>query len=277
MGHMSHGRDWKRQVSTDSRRKSDIFINGISSEAALSRCLGPCSRDFLSCSTTDTLTQDDSVPLSIAFDALFRMTSPPSVAPRDVIQAAVEAAVASCMFPVTLMSPTCGQGMLMVSPGFEELTGAPKEVLLASGLRCLDADPLMQDPAEMMRLRTAENTGEEATAMLVMRKLTGEYLNVLAHQRGLVVGKHPDTGEDLWLLIGLYIDVGDTEMDTLGVLEANVASLSCLEEQIHKIVSEHLDVVLADELWAAMPSDTSSEPLQMMLTECSWMQTRNSE
>lgn len=129
----------------------------------------------------------------------------------------------------------------------------------------------------MMRLRIAEKTGEQAVALRLMRKPTGEYLNVLVHLRGLAVGKDPVTGEDFWFLIGLYCDVGDTEADTPEAVEANAASIARLEEQVHNIVSDHLDVVLTDELWAAMPSAASSEPLQKVFPECRWMQSTNVE
>jgi len=267
-------RSGKHDVGAYNETTGCVVNEGVQSRAPSSGWTQPCGRHFLfpTCSTIDTLPQIENPPQCTTVDSLPLTDEPsPIVAPRSVVQAAVEAVVASCRFPVTLAEPTGDGRVLMVSQGFEELTGAPREALLASHLRCLSRDLLWQDPSGMMRLRLAAKTGIEATAVLMSRKLTGEYLKVLVHSRGLIVGKDPITGEDSWFLVGMYIDLAGTEMDAHEAVEASAASIACLEEQIRNAVATLMEDVLMDELSVPMPCTASVEPLQFVLPCCDWM------
>jgi len=196
-------------------------------------------------------------------------TSLPRIARKSGIRAAVEAAVASCTLPVTLAEPGNG-GIITVSPGFEKLTGAPKETLLASSLRCLGTDLLWQDPSDLMRLRIAEKTGKEATGLLSMRRLTGEHLEVMVHLRGLIVGQDQITGEEMWFLIGLYIDMADTEKDASEVLKSLATHIIAQEEQVQNTVTHHLTSAVTDVPEVAITS-VASESLQLVTPVCRWM------
>merc|ERR1712146_87181 len=66
-------------------------------------------------------------------------------------------------------------------------------------------------PSDLVQIRRVSQTGEPFTAILPNRKKSGELFLNLLDLRGLSVARNPETGEDLWFLIGVQADVTDVE------------------------------------------------------------------
>lgn len=158
----------------------------------------------------------------------------------DESQQALLAAVEQSAHALTLSDPRDPDGaLLMVSRGFEEMTGWPKEALVGTSGRALDAG-CYNDLEDLMRLRLAQQDGTPTSAVLTRRRASEELFKNMVHLRGFTAGSDPFTGEKVWLLLGIHFDV--TEEEGGGGLGA----ASDQEEAVRRAVSE-LEHVLAGE------------------------------
>jgi hypothetical protein len=128
----------------------------------------------------------------------------------------IQDAVRACNFMVTIANPQAEDcPLIAVSPEFESMTGFHTSEIIGANCRFLNHNCDM-DPGDLMQLRRCSETGAPFTAVIPNRKKSGELFLNLLDLRGLTVGRNPDTGQDLWFLIGVQADVtnvSDGEID----------------------------------------------------------------
>lgn len=142
--------------------------------------------------------------------------------PAELLQKAVNSAVASSDFRCTAAIGCENPELCMVSASYEQMTGYRRKELLGKNPRFL-SHGLCVDVEQLSRVRSAVETGLPATACLLNRRKTGELFLNLMHVRGLSVGVDAQTGQDLWFFLSVHCDVTD---DACGMTDG-----TALEEQ----------------------------------------------
>mmetsp|Transcript_95704 Transcript_95704/g.194510 ORF Transcript_95704/g.194510 Transcript_95704/m.194510 type:complete len:352 (-) Transcript_95704:136-1191(-) len=153
------------------------------------------------------------------------------------LQEALCAAVSGCKFSVTVADPRCPDTPLVaVSDAFEAITGYAKAEIIGMNCRFLNNDGSELDPADIAALRAACTTGEAFVGILNNRRKSGEMFLNLLDLRGLTVAEDPETGEELWYLIGIQADV-------TGMALANLSPDGHLQE-LHELAERLRDEIL---------------------------------
>mmetsp|Transcript_128674 Transcript_128674/g.250753 ORF Transcript_128674/g.250753 Transcript_128674/m.250753 type:complete len:785 (+) Transcript_128674:114-2468(+) len=130
-----------------------------------------------------------------------------AVVKEAVVMKSIREAVKDCTFMVTIADPRASDSPLIaVSDEFVRMTGFQRSEILGVNCRFLNQGCDM-DPVDLARLRLSSATGAPFSAVLPNRKKSGELFMNLLDLRGLSVAYNPDTGEDLWFLIGIQADV----------------------------------------------------------------------
>lgn len=126
-----------------------------------------------------------------------------------LVKQGIKTAIGECTFMVTIADPSAPDcPLIAVSDEFEAMTGFLRHEIIGVNCRFLNQGCDM-DPEDLLKLRQASQTGEPFTAILPNRKKSGELFLNLLDLRGLTVAKNPETGEDLWFLVGIQADVTD--------------------------------------------------------------------
>eukprot|EP00415_Alexandrium_ostenfeldii_P003474 UN3474 len=112
--------------------------------------------------------------------------------------------------------------LIAVSDEFINMTGFQRSEILGVNCRFLNQGCDM-DPADLTRLRVSSATGVPYTAIIPNRKKSGELFMNLLDLRGLTIARNPQTGEELWFLIGIQADV--TEFAEEEIPEDHLADL----------------------------------------------------
>jgi len=161
----------------------------------------------------------------------------------EAIQAAVEngtswaAAVEDGNFCVSIADPRADDiPLIAVSKKFETITGYFASEVLGKNCRFLNVGCSV-DPVNLANLRAACASGAPFTAILENRRKSGELFLNLLDLRGLTVARTPSTGEDLWFLVGIQVDV--THADMLDV-QANLAEIHAITSGIRAGLEEEL-------------------------------------
>jgi len=164
-----------------------------------------------------------------------------SIAVHEVlVKKALKAAVGECKFCVTIANPRGSDfPLIAVSEEFETMTGYMRNEILGVNCRFLNQGCDM-DPAMLMDLRIASETGAAFTGLLPNRKKSGEMFLNLLDLRGLTVARHPRTGEDLWFLIGIQADVTDLALADEEVPEYHLSELQVLSDGIRANIRKEL-------------------------------------
>mmetsp|Transcript_81761 Transcript_81761/g.162273 ORF Transcript_81761/g.162273 Transcript_81761/m.162273 type:complete len:360 (-) Transcript_81761:198-1277(-) len=162
---------------------------------------------------------------------------------KDAIRGAVEhgtswaAAVEHGNFCVSIADPRADDvPLIAVSKKFETITGYFASEVLGKNCRILN-NGCSVDPVDLANLRAACANGAPFTAILENRRKSGELFLNLLDLRGLTVARSPTTGEDLWFLVGIQIDV--THAETLDV-QANFAEIHAITNAIRAGLAEEL-------------------------------------
>mmetsp|Transcript_118267 Transcript_118267/g.235563 ORF Transcript_118267/g.235563 Transcript_118267/m.235563 type:complete len:371 (-) Transcript_118267:73-1185(-) len=162
---------------------------------------------------------------------------------KEAIRKAVEhgppwaAAVEHGNFCVSIADPRANDiPLIAVSKKFETITGYMSSEVLGKNCRFLNAGCSF-DPVDLANLRAACVSGAPFTAILENRRKSGELFLNLLDMRGLTVARSPTTGEDLWFLVGIQVDVTDAEM--LDV-QANLADIHAITNGIRVGLAEEL-------------------------------------
>jgi PAS domain-containing protein len=189
-----------------------------------------------------------------------------------LVKQCIQSAVKECRFMVTIADPRGDDcPLIAVSPEFEALTGYQRSEILGSNCRFLNHGCNM-DPALLIELRKSSDTGMPFTGVIPNRKKSGELFWNLLDLRGLSVGTHPETGEDLWFLIGVQGDVTNVVDDT--VPDSWQTELQVVANAIRSSIAVELSrmaVGAADTL----PEGHASKPgMWNLLKEPMWMTWR---
>jgi len=162
---------------------------------------------------------------------------------KEAIRAAVEQgtswaeAVEDGNFCVSIADPNADDiPLIAVSKKFETITGYFASEVLGKNCRFLNAG-CSCDPVNLANLRAACASGDPFTAILENRRKSGELFLNLLDLRGLTVARSPSTGEDLWFLVGIQVDV--THADMLDV-HANLADIHAIISGIQAGLVEEL-------------------------------------
>jgi len=162
---------------------------------------------------------------------------------KEAIRAAVEQgtswaeAVEDGNFCVSIADPNADDiPLIAVSKKFETITGYFASEVLGKNCRFLNAG-CSCDPVNLANLRAACASGAPFTAILENRRKSGELFLNLLDMRGLTVARNPSTGEDLWYLVGIQVDV--THADMLDV-HANLAEIHAITSGIRAGLVEEL-------------------------------------
>lgn len=120
---------------------------------------------------------------------------------------AINSAVAECQFCVSIADPRLSDfPLIAVSEKFQAITGFHRTEVIGKNCRFMNEGCWM-DTGDLMSLRSACSTGASFTAILTNRRKSGELFFNLLDLRGLTVARNPQTGEELWFLVGIQCDV----------------------------------------------------------------------
>jgi len=195
---------WKRQCTTPALRRNQDCMDGLRRQLSapsptvnhLPPLMGGVPR------IQEEMSSESSGP------AGSRQITEISEMPDDgLLEAAIRTVVTNCNFSVACADPTTMDAELIaVSDGFVRLTGYEREEALGENCRFLNEGCDM--PAEQReRLTTTVNTGEPFVGVLRNRRKSGEEFQNLLDLRGLVIARSPQSGEDIWVLMAVQMDV----------------------------------------------------------------------
>lgn len=165
------------------------------------------------------------------------MTS--QVVRESSIHKAIRAVVADRQVSVSVADPRSRDAYLIaVSNQFETMTGYSRSEILGKNCRFLNAGCNVNQ-GDLVRLRTAVKTGESFTGVLENRRKSGELFLNLLDLHGLTVARNHASGDELWFLVGIQVDV--SELSPCAMEEA--------EKEIHRVAND-IRQKLADQLSA---------------------------
>jgi len=167
---------------------------------------------------------------------------------NEAIQAAMEhgtswaAVVEDGNFCVSVADPRADDiPLIAVSKTFETITGYLASEVLGKNCRFLNAG-CSCDMVNLANLRSTYATGAPLTAILENRRKSGELFLNLLDLRGLTVARSPCTGEDLWFLVGIQVDV--THAETFHV-QANFAKIHAIISGVRAGLAEEVRALAA--------------------------------
>jgi len=163
------------------------------------------------------------------------------------VKEAIQAAVAECQFCVTIGDPRDPQfPLIAVSDRFEAITGYTRSEIVGRNCRIL-RDGCHENTADLVRLRSACETGDAFSAVIENRRKSGDLFLNLLDLRGLTVAQNPWTGEELWFLVGIQADV--THVSEEGPVPNHLPALREIADGIRaKLVDELSTLALAGAL-----------------------------
>lgn len=157
------------------------------------------------------------------------------------IKEAIREAVEDGQFCVTIADPRSADiPLIAVSKKFETMTGYRRTEVLGKNCRFLNAGCIV-DPADLMRLRAACETGAAFTAVLTNRRKSGEFFLNLLDLRGLTVARNPCTGEELWFLVGIQADVTNAGLDDMK--EDHITEMHAIANGIREKLADQLSAM----------------------------------
>jgi len=182
-----------------------------------------------------------------------------------MVKQAIRAVVRDCRFCVSIANPKGHDyPLIAVSEEFESMTGYQRNEILGVNCRFLNQGCDM-DPADLMGLRMASETGAPYTSLLPNRKKSGELFLNLLDLRGLTVAEHSGTGEDMWFLIGIQADV--TDICEGEITDEQIAELQVLADGIRVGIMKEL----SEMAFSGISNSTSELPeLDTMVSKSSW-------
>lgn len=132
-----------------------------------------------------------------------------------IVETALCAVVSECSFSVAAADPcSLDSDLVAVSEGFLRMTGYEREEVIGENCRFLSEGCPMASQ-QRARLKLAAETGAPFTGVVVNRKKSGGVFLNLIDLRGLVLARNAESGEDLWVALGVQMDVSDMDRDRL--------------------------------------------------------------
>lgn len=163
---------------------------------------------------------------------------------QAIVKKAIQGAVSSCKFCVTIADPR-GKDfpLIAVSEAFENMTGFKRSEILGANCRFLNQGcPI--SPSDLVGLRLASERGCAFTALLPNRKKSGEMFINLLDLRGLTIATDVETNEELWYLIGIQADI--TGLGDRNVPEDHMAELQEISSMIRKKLIKEISFLAAE-------------------------------
>jgi len=186
----------------------------------------------------------------------------PSVVNEVAVLKSIKAAVTDCTFMVTIADPRGPDcPLIAVSEEFVNMTGFQRSEILGVNCRFLNQGCDM-DPSDLARLRISSATGAPYTAVIPNRKKSGELFLNLLDLRGLSIARNPQTGEDLWFLIGIQADVTDLAEDDFP--EDHLSDLELVSDTIREKLAKELSRMVVGAMASTATDSTKSEAWQLL-------------
>lgn len=198
--------------------------------------------------------------------------------PLALLEQAVRAAVAVTQCVASVSDPKRDVVLVMVSSPFEAMSGYSRQECLGKSM-CFLGRNCEVDPAELVKLRFAEVTGQATTACVVNRRKTGELFQHLIYVRGLTVGLHPTSGQEHWLLVAVHADITDFD-DSESGMKAHTLQLERAAEKLRNQVNKHLNgIAMAARLHDRPGPGGSFKPGELLqsLPSCKWKEIKHEE
>jgi len=256
---------WRRQCTTPALRQNQDCMEGLRRQLSapsptvglLPPLMGGVSR----------IQEEMSSESSIGLTGSRQVTEMSEMLDDGLLEAAIRTVVTNCNFSVACADPTTmDTELIAVSDGFCRLTGYEREKVLGENCRFLNVGCDM--PAEQReQLTTTVNTGEPFVGVLRNRRKSGEEFQNLLDLRGLVIARSPQSGEDIWVLMAVQMDVtGEDPQDC-------PADHLSLQNQVagrirRQMVKQLGELGLSGAMRSAGPSNGGST-----LKGCSWSLT----
>jgi len=160
---------------------------------------------------------------------------------EESIRNAIGSAVADSQFCASVADPRQPDvPLIAVSSKFETITGYGRDEVLGKNCRFLNKN-CNPDFEDLIRLRSACESGSSFTGVLINQKKSGELFLNLLDLRGLNVARNPRTGEDLWFLIGIQADI--TEVDVPTSREDQLAEMHMVANSIRNRLTDQLSAL----------------------------------
>eukprot|EP00420_Gonyaulax_spinifera_P003606 CAMPEP_0197935270 /NCGR_PEP_ID=MMETSP1439-20131203/113040_1 /TAXON_ID=66791 /ORGANISM="Gonyaulax spinifera, Strain CCMP409" /LENGTH=233 /DNA_ID=CAMNT_0043558201 /DNA_START=6 /DNA_END=703 /DNA_ORIENTATION=- len=157
---------------------------------------------------------------------------------EGLIETAICTVVTESNFSVSVADPTSlDSELIAVSEGFVRMTGYPREDVLGENCRFLNEGCEMPE-AQRERLVATVETGVPFVGVLVNKKKSGEVFLNLLDLRGLVVARNVREGEDIWVLVGVQLDV--TGVEKAKVPENHLPVLNQIASRIRQRLMKQL-------------------------------------
>jgi len=221
-------------------------------------------------STSSVVTEEESMSVSSTSTATCRGHDPDlsAVVNEVAVVKSIKAAVADCTFMVTIADPRGSDcPLIAVSEEFINMTGFQRSEILGVNCRFLNQGCDM-DPADLARLRISSATGAPYTAVIPNRKKSGELFLNLLDLRGLSIARNPQTGEDLWFLIGIQADV--TELAEEEIPDDHMLDLQIVADSIRARLAKELSEMAVAGAMASPRHDGAKSPTWQLFAEPHW-------
>ncbi|CAE7345607.1 NEDD4 [Symbiodinium natans] len=177
---------------------------------------------------------------------------------QALVKKAIQGAVGSCNFCVTIADPR-GKDfpLIAVSEAFEKMTGFKRSEILGANCRFLNQGcPI--SPSDLVGLRLASERGCAFTALLPNRKKSGEMFINLLDLRGLTIATDVENNEELWYLIGIQADI--TGLGDRSVPEDHMVELQEIASMIRKKLVKEISLLAAEATAVPESQDRQTTP-----------------
>mmetsp|Transcript_120501 Transcript_120501/g.239844 ORF Transcript_120501/g.239844 Transcript_120501/m.239844 type:complete len:407 (-) Transcript_120501:76-1296(-) len=200
---------WKRQCTTPALRQNQDCMEGLRRQISAPSPHGSHLPPFVG---GVARIQEEMSSESSGLTGSRQITEISDMPPDDgLLEAAIRTVVTNCNFSVACADPTSMDvELIAVSDGFVRLSGYEREEVLGENCRFLSEGCDIPE-RQRQQLVTTVNTGEPFVGVLRNRRKCGEEFLNLLDLRGLVIARRPESGEDIWVLMAVQLDVTGTD------------------------------------------------------------------
>mmetsp|Transcript_101390 Transcript_101390/g.295393 ORF Transcript_101390/g.295393 Transcript_101390/m.295393 type:complete len:385 (+) Transcript_101390:37-1191(+) len=197
------------------------------------------------------------------------------VVSKEQIEDVICSTVASLRYSIAISDPLDQDlSLKMVSKGFEELTGYSRHEMIGRNCRLLNQGCTV-DPLDLLQMRVSCSTGAPSTVMLTNRRKWGGFWHNLLFLSGLSVAQDTSSGNDLWYIVGIQMELNDSDVNGF---QAHAAAMQKLAEEVRAKIGEQLGKLTSrhDEANSPDPPDVPGGcPRWCTLTTPKWRTGRH--
>jgi len=198
---------FEREVSDFQNRQGDYWAREMSCPVGRQGVEwgNELRRRQVSCPETMCMSMTKPAPAPIAEDSLEEGND------VTILETAICKAVSMCNFAVSVADPcTLDNELIAVSEGFVRLTGYEREDAVGKNCRFLNEGCEMS-PETRARLKLAAEEGVTCVTTVENRRKTSQVFQNLVDIRGLVIARHTQTDDEIWVAIAVQMDVTNTD------------------------------------------------------------------